>query len=181
LRVEWHEKGGIVGRGVLIDYVAYAERHDIRYYAIQCHRISVSELKEAALEQGLEFKQGDILFVRSGVTKWFNESSDEIRDAFFADPKKASVGVSPTPEAIAWVWDHHFSAVGGDALAWEHVPYPESSPCKRSISYSHKAKANITQLFISILLLYGVLLLENFGIWKGSPPNVLNLVDTPFS
>ncbi|TVY14778.1 hypothetical protein LARI1_G007478 [Lachnellula arida] len=120
---KWHDKGGIVGRGVLIDYVAYAERHRIEYSATECHAISHADLDAAAEAQGLTFKQGDILLVRSGLTKWFNEASDEDRDSYFTNPMKAAVGIAPTPETVSWVWDHHFSAVAGDTLAWEHVPY----------------------------------------------------------
>ncbi|KAI9743672.1 MAG: hypothetical protein M1818_002988 [Claussenomyces sp. TS43310] len=126
----WHERGGIVGRGVLIDYVAYAERHKITYSATKYHAISHLDLEQAAREQGVSFKQGDVLLVRSGVTKWYNECANpDERDAFFTnDSDKSSVGVAPTPEAIAWVWNHHFSAVAGDALAWEPIPYPSDAP-----------------------------------------------------
>jgi kynurenine formamidase len=125
----WHSKGGIVGRGVLIDYVAYAERHNIQYSATESHAITHLELEDAAREQHVDFRKGDILLVRSGLVKWYEECSDvATRDKFFEDPSKASVGVLPSEDAIAWVWDHHFSAVAGDALAWERVPYPRDSP-----------------------------------------------------
>ncbi|MCJ1301260.1 hypothetical protein MMC08_004059 [Hypocenomyce scalaris] len=125
----WLERGGVVGRGVLIDYVAYAQRHDISYLATTAHKISHLDLEQAAHEQGVTFKQGDILIVRSGVTKWYNECANtKERDDFFTNSDKQSVGVAPTDEAIAWVWDHHFSAVAGDALAWEPVPYPSDRP-----------------------------------------------------
>lgn len=110
--------------------MAYAERHNIKYSAIEHHTISISVLEEAAREQGLSFRQGDILLVRSGVTKWYNESNDEERKAWLTYPQKASVGVDASREAVEWVWNHHFAAVAGDALAWEAVPYPSNSPCK---------------------------------------------------
>lgn len=134
--LEWHERGGVVGRGVLIDYVAYAKRHGIQYSATSYHAIKHTELEEAALEQGVEFQIGDILIIRSGVTKWFNESADE-RDAFFTNETKSSVGLDPTPEAIAWIWNHHFAAVAGDALAFEAVPYPSDRPCKSHTMYTY--------------------------------------------
>lgn len=126
---EWHKRGGVVGRGVLIDYVSYAQRHKIEYAANGYHGIKHTELEEAALEQGVAFETGDVLIVRSGVTKWYNECEAE-REAFLTSANKASVGLDPTPEAIAWIWNHHFSAVAGDALAFEAVPYPTDRPCK---------------------------------------------------
>ncbi|EXJ90146.1 hypothetical protein A1O3_03215 [Capronia epimyces CBS 606.96] len=126
---KWHDRGGIVGRGVLVDYVAYAQRHQIHYSPAKYHAISQHELAEAAREQGTTFRQGDVLIVRSGLIKWYNECSDqEVRDAFFADPHKQSVGVSPTEDAVEWLWNQHFAAVAGDALAWEPVPYPADRP-----------------------------------------------------
>jgi kynurenine formamidase len=87
-------------------------------------------LEAAAKEQGLTFQQGNILVVRSGLTKWYNNASDEEKYAWFSNPSKAAVGVAPTLEAVAWVWDHHVSAVAGDTLAWEHVRYPPDQLCK---------------------------------------------------
>lgn len=127
----WHSRGGIVGRGVLIDYVAYAARHGISYSATENHRIEYRELEEAAKDQGLVFQRGDILIIRSGLLKWYNECEDsELRDHFFAEPLKQSVGVRAGADTASWIWDHHFSAVAGDALAWESVPYPADTPCK---------------------------------------------------
>jgi len=130
-RTEWHQRGCIVGRGVLIDYVSYAERHGLHYSPITNHGITHLELEEAAREQAVEFRTGDILLVRSGLTKWYNECLDPmLRDRFFKDPTKASVGVLASLEAFEWVWNHHFAAVAGDALAWEPVPYPKDRPCE---------------------------------------------------
>jgi kynurenine formamidase len=134
---KWHDRGGIVGRGVLIDYVEYASRHHISYSPTEYHAISHDELEEAAREQGTIFRQGDILIVRSGLIKWYNECPDsKARDDFFANPHKQSVGVAPTDEAVEWIWNKHFSAVAGDALAWEPVPYPQDRPCEYHV-YCH--------------------------------------------
>lgn len=131
---EWHKRGGIVGRGILIDYVAYAARHDIPYSPVEYHAISLAELKQAAKEQGVTPRQGDILLVRSGLIKWYNECSDEAtRDAYFSNPTKAGVGVAPNQDTIEWVWNTHFAAVAGDALAWEPIPYPKDTPCESSL------------------------------------------------
>lgn len=125
----WHKRGAIAGRGVLIDYVAYAERHHIDYSAVKHHAISHLDIARAAKEQGVTFKQGDILLVRSGLVKWYNDCASLVdRDGYFTDPNKEGVGVAPTAETVAWVWNQHFSAVAGDALAWEPVPYPADKP-----------------------------------------------------
>jgi hypothetical protein len=54
-------------RSTLINYVAYAHRHNVTYSAVEYHAISHLDLEQAARKQGVAFKQGDILLVRIGV------------------------------------------------------------------------------------------------------------------
>jgi kynurenine formamidase len=127
----WHRRGGIVARGVLIDYVAYAQRHGITYRPTERHEISIENLERAADEQGLRFRQGDVLIVRSGLVKWLKEHSGYQEPARWAhDKNKCSVGVAASEDAVEWLWNRHFAAVAGDALAWESVPYPADRPCE---------------------------------------------------
>ncbi|OAL36767.1 hypothetical protein AYO20_03822 [Fonsecaea nubica] len=126
---KWHEKGGVTGRGVLIDLVKYAQRHEIKYDPTKYFGFTSRDLEVAAREQGLTFKQGDILLVRTGFGKWYNECNDPTkRDAWFLDEARESAGVQADHETVSWVWNHHFSAVAGDSLAWEAMPLPKDSP-----------------------------------------------------
>ncbi|KAF2810267.1 uncharacterized protein BDZ99DRAFT_416493 [Mytilinidion resinicola] len=122
----WSTRGGIVGRGVLIDYVAYAARHNIAYSAVECHSITHTALEAAAREQGVAFKQGDILLVRSGFTKWYNETPDAKERDRVTSSQFTFAGVTPMPESVRWMWERHFAAVAGDALAFESLPYQDN-------------------------------------------------------
>ncbi|KIW17960.1 hypothetical protein PV08_05155 [Exophiala spinifera] len=125
----WHDRGCITGRGVLIDLVKYSQRHDITYDPTRFFAFTGRDLQTAAFEQGVTFKQGDILTVRTGFLKWYYECSDPAeRTSWFLDSARESVGISADRETIAWVWNHHFSAVAGDNLAWEAMPMPDKSP-----------------------------------------------------
>jgi hypothetical protein len=125
----WHRRGGIVARGVLIDYVAYAQRHGITYRPTERHEISIENLERAADEQGLRFGQGDVLIVRSGLVRWLKEHSGSQEPTRWAhDKNKCSVGVAASEDTVEWIWNQHFAAVAGDALAWESVPYPADRP-----------------------------------------------------
>lgn len=116
---------------MLIDYVAYAARHHISYSPTTPHAITLDALKQAASEQDLIFEPGDILIVRTGLIKWYNETIDPaLRKKYFTDPNKGCVGVAPNMDTIEWVWNQHFAAVAGDSLAWEPIPYPKETPCK---------------------------------------------------
>ncbi|PVH69582.1 hypothetical protein DL98DRAFT_564391 [Cadophora sp. DSE1049] len=70
----WTERGGIVGRAVLIDFASWAEKKGISYSATSRHEISIQDVEPIAKDQG------------------------------------------------EWLWDHHFAAVAGDAIAFEAWP-----------------------------------------------------------
>jgi hypothetical protein len=106
----------------LIDYVAYAERHNIQYSPIESHTITLGSLEEVARELNVEFKIGDILLVRSSFIKWYNEIQDTVERDKVTSTGYTYVGVMATSESIAWVCNHHFAAVAGDAPAWESLP-----------------------------------------------------------
>ncbi|KAA8916725.1 hypothetical protein TRICI_001121 [Trichomonascus ciferrii] len=113
----WVDNGGIVGRGVLLDYVEYAQKHGIEYSPVDRHEITVKELEEIAQEQGVEFKEGDILIVRSGLTKWYKESANVAK---FDEGK--FVGIEGGIDSARWFWNKRFAAVAGDTTAFEAWP-----------------------------------------------------------
>jgi len=116
----WHERGGLVGRGVLIDYKAYADKNSIKYSPFNAHRIKVSEIETVAKEQGVTFKQGDIIIVRSGFTEALGAMTAEQQAEALGTHR--TCGVEGTDESAKWFWNKHFAAVAGDAIAFEAIP-----------------------------------------------------------
>jgi len=116
----WHERGGLVGRGVLLDYRAYAEAKGIKYSCFENHPISAKALDAVAEFQGTKFKHGDILIVRSGFTEDLGTDNAEEQEKRLGTHQ--SVGVQGNKESARWVWNHHFAAVAGDAIAFESLP-----------------------------------------------------------
>ena len=129
--------GGIVGRGVLLDYVSYAHRHNITYDPTDRFTISTADLDTMISEQNVTLKVGDILLIRSGYVRWHDNATHEERIRGAQKVPAVFGGVESTPEALEWIWNHHFSAVGGDSPAWEAMPPkgdfflvpPPSLPC----------------------------------------------------
>jgi kynurenine formamidase len=113
-----------VGRGVLLDYVAYAARHNIEYSPMSKHGISLAALKDMAKEGNITFRAGDILLVRTGWTKWYDEHTQEERVKYVTNGS-AWVGVQGSEETLEWLWDNHFAAVAGDAIGFEVWPPQE--------------------------------------------------------
>lgn len=117
----WTRRGGIVGRGILIDYASYAEKHGIKYSPVTRHEISIQDLETIARDQGVEFKPADILIVRSGWVKWYNSASTEERLKGARD-NHDHVGLVASAESVEWLWNKHFAAVAGDTVAFEAFP-----------------------------------------------------------
>ncbi|KAK5193655.1 hypothetical protein LTR16_007243, partial [Cryomyces antarcticus] len=112
----WNDRGGIVGRGVLLDYASYAEKHNIEYSVVTRHEIPLSDLKKIAEEENITFRPGDILLVRSGFTKWYDAASPEDQEAKVTNDHNFA-GVQASQEVVEWLWNNHFAAVAGDAIS----------------------------------------------------------------
>ncbi|KAL4810343.1 hypothetical protein BDV18DRAFT_56237 [Aspergillus unguis] len=117
----WHTRGGLVGRGVLLDYKAWADAQGIQYSAFETHKITVSNLEAVAKWEGVELRQGDILIVRSGFTKGLQDAKTPEKQAECMASHR-TVGVEGSAESAKWFWNKHFSAVAGDAIAFENMP-----------------------------------------------------------
>lgn len=66
----WSKCEAIVGRGVLPSYMRYSERNSIKYYAMPRYCTILADLETIAKEEGVEFKTGYLLIVRSWWIEW---------------------------------------------------------------------------------------------------------------
>lgn len=108
------------GRGVLIDYAAWAEKRGIKYTTFSQHQIKLSDILEIAKECNITFQKGDILLIRIGVTKeWDTIMTEEQKKAYSQNPNPQHAGVEATVDVLRWLWDTGFSAVASDAISWE--------------------------------------------------------------
>lgn len=150
----WTKRGGIVGRGVLIDYASWAEKINISYSAYSRHEISIQDVETIAKEQGVTFKPADILIIRSGWVKWYNGANDEERRKGATNGHE-HVGLAGNAESVEWLWDHHFAAVAGDAIAFE--AWPPKAPYRMSphvtlFCYSPPQRASLRGSILSASL-----------------------------
>ncbi|KAF8514696.1 hypothetical protein BU17DRAFT_94208 [Hysterangium stoloniferum] len=117
---------GICGRGVLVDLVRYFTDDDTKplpYDPFTTHPISVGDIKAAAKQQGVEFRQGDILLLRMGFMQKFMGGSDADRAALAGDTPKYA-GLKQGLEMKEFLWNTHFAAVASDMPALECWPAP---------------------------------------------------------
>lgn len=129
----WSEIGGVVGRGVLIDYAAWAEsqgrRDDMCTSTKIVHEdlLSAFNMQQTISSQPLELKSGDILLIRSGFIKAYQSLTPETEiEHGMAFPMHCA-GVYQDTRTLEWLWENKFAAVGGDAEGWECLPADESA------------------------------------------------------
>jgi len=139
----WQERGGLVGRGVLLDYRAYAQAKGIKYECFDGHTITLDALKDVAKHQGTTFRQGDILIVRSGFTEDLGAAGAEEQEQMLGTHK--CIGVAGNEEVAKWVWNNHFASVAGDAIAFEVIP-----PIKPDGSVGAIADLQLHQYFLGL-------------------------------
>ncbi|KAJ5083893.1 cyclase [Penicillium alfredii] len=116
----WHARGGVTGRGVLIDFKSYAEAKGISYSPFSRFRIGISDIEAVAAYQGITFRQGDILIVRFGVTEELGRMNGDEQAAAMSSHHVC--GLEGTPEMARWLWNQHFAAVASDNIAVEAMP-----------------------------------------------------------
>ncbi|KAL2108908.1 hypothetical protein VUR80DRAFT_3196 [Thermomyces stellatus] len=115
----------ITGRGVLLDWATWARDHGISIDPFSRHAIPLSQLKAVANAQNVEFRPGDILFVRTGWLKAYRALSLEEQAALPYREVRSSCGVEASEESIRWHWDNAFAAVASDTVAYEAWPSPK--------------------------------------------------------
>lgn len=118
----WASNGGIIGRGVLIDYCSWAAKSSLTLAPLSSTVIPFSHLQRAIADQNVSFRHGDILFIRSGFTAAYNALSPSEKLALSKRPSADFMGVEPTEEVLEWLWESQFAAVAGDAPAFECSP-----------------------------------------------------------
>ncbi|KAH7253623.1 putative cyclase-domain-containing protein [Fusarium redolens] len=128
----WVERGGVVGRGVLLDYASWADKNNIALTPFETKSITVSTLKEVAKSQGKTFQQGDILFIRTGWVRAYDKLSDDECKTLADYKVPPAHGIESSEETLRWLWEQDFAAVAGDQ------PSMEAWPCQNTDYFLHE-------------------------------------------
>jgi kynurenine formamidase len=125
--VNRYAERGIVGRGVLIDVARHLERQGRRLDQRHGEAFPARVLDEVAQAQGVAFRAGDILLMRTGwLAFYFNELSTAERVALPADLR--SPGLEQSHDTLAWLWDHQIALGASDNVGFEVIPARVDSP-----------------------------------------------------
>lgn len=114
----WTSKG-IVGRGVLIDYVSYKQERNESFEPWSFEQIPVSTVKDIARQHNIKFETGDILFLRTGFIKAYESRSQQQLEEIMGASEYHYPGLAGSVESLEWLWDTHFAAVASDSPGFE--------------------------------------------------------------
>ncbi|MCJ1298934.1 hypothetical protein MMC08_001725 [Hypocenomyce scalaris] len=114
----WAEKG-IAGRGVLIDYLSWAEKKGVSVNGLSQHRVLLADVLTIAKECNIQFKHGDIFFLRVGLTKTWNSMTADQKKSYSQLKSPQHAGIEQTEQVVRFLWDNHFAAVASDAVSFE--------------------------------------------------------------
>lgn len=112
----WNSKA-LAGRGVLIDYASYAKRQGISVDHFTPHGITLESVKAIAEEEGIEFRSGDVLFLRTGYAAAYQTLDREGRTR--VSGVREWCGLAQSRQTTEWLWERQFAAVASDSPGFE--------------------------------------------------------------
>jgi kynurenine formamidase len=114
--------GRFVGRGVLIDAYAYRTSKGRAVNPLQRDAYTLEELKGALQAQGTTLEPGTILLVRTGWMEAYDRCTTDQKAAMVPFDKVTSIGIDPSREMVAWLWDNRVAAIATDSPGVEPLP-----------------------------------------------------------
>lgn len=112
----WTEKG-LIGRGVLIDFMSYADRNGIQVSHFEGFAITLDQVLAIVAEQNVEIQPGDILLLRTGFTTVYKTLGNEQRKDVAT--RKEWCGLGQSRRTTEWLWKQQFAAVASDSPGFE--------------------------------------------------------------
>ncbi|MFG1908353.1 cyclase family protein [Kribbella sp. NPDC048928] len=151
---------GILTRGVLLDVARYFDGIGRPIDLDSNQMITPEDLDAVARAQGVEFRQGDVLLIRTGWAPYFLSLSAEDRKNF--PSRLRHPGLIQSAEMIEWLWDHRFAMVASDDSGVEAHPVraesglvdPDEPPAERGVQHNgmlHRPLIALLGLFLGEL------------------------------
>ena len=119
----WVDKGGIIGRGVLLDYASWATSQNRPSAPLETTEITAQDLNAIAKSQNITFHPGDILFIHTGYISALSSLPESSASSYAKLQDMPAIGVKSNEETLKWLWEKQFAAVAGDMPAFEALPF----------------------------------------------------------
>ena len=101
----WHKRGGLVARGVFIDWKRYADEEGIKFDPFGSDTFKPEDIEKVAKKQGVEFKPGDVIIIRSGYTEGLTGISADKQAELLGSHR--ACGVTGDVDTAKWFWNKH--------------------------------------------------------------------------
>jgi hypothetical protein len=101
----WHKRGGLVARGVFIDWKRYADEEGIKFNPYDADSFTPEDIEKVAKKQGVEFRPGDVIIIRSGYTEGLTDVSAEKQAELMGSHR--GCGVTGDEATAKWFWNKH--------------------------------------------------------------------------
>lgn len=121
LLTAWAEAGGIVSRGVLVDYYGYQQRKNVTVDPFTSSPILLDDVLEILRDEKVQVRPADVLFVRTGFVAEYKKFSVQ-RQEEFAGHEAGYLGFEASKQSLKWLWDSQFAAVASDSPSFERSP-----------------------------------------------------------
>ncbi|MGE0844071.1 cyclase family protein [Pseudonocardia sp.] len=124
LGIDRFSRRGPIGRGVLVDVARYRERQGAPLAGDESFAVTGALLDEVARADGIEFRPGDFLVLRTGWLEWYRAQSRERRleQRGSMNGGMSMPGLDGARETAEWLWDNGITGIAADNLAVEMLP-----------------------------------------------------------
>ncbi|KAJ4288930.1 hypothetical protein N0V90_011271 [Kalmusia sp. IMI 367209] len=124
LGIDAWAKHGIVGRGVLLDVWGWAREEGKEYDPFSRHEITTDDLEACAKRQGVDFRTGDILIIRTGWLQHYLSlsSAEQIDHSTKPSSQHRYAGLSASSSMKDFLHDNYFAAAASDSANFEVWP-----------------------------------------------------------
>jgi hypothetical protein len=131
---------GIAGRGVLLDLPRFFAAAGREYDPAATLAVGPELLDEVSAAQGVEWRGGELLLLRTGwAERWLGLGAE----ARAVEPWRRSPGLAQRESVLRWLWDREIALVAADNLAVEADPVidsdfrvPGETPPEKGVDHS---------------------------------------------
>jgi kynurenine formamidase len=124
--VEHWARRGIVGRGVLLDAERYFAAKGEPIHPAKTRDITADELKAIADAQGTELREADIVLLRTGWMRWYENISAaervEVAKLAVAQTMEGP-GLEASRSMARFLWNSHIAGIAADTSTLEAWPH----------------------------------------------------------
>jgi len=113
---------GLATRGVLLDLERVAAAEGRSYDPGSAHTFSVDDVERARLASEVEFREGDVIVLRTGFTQWYSGLPPAERERISTRVDLRACGLEHTEEMARYLWNTHAAAFASDAPSLEVWP-----------------------------------------------------------